>query len=98
VAHNHEFMKQFAAATQQPQAYPMVAPASLPPQAMPLQYALGEIKAPNGMRVIVLQIATPLGLAFYFFRADEAERLADNIRAQVAGIVLTPPNGAPVKG
>jgi hypothetical protein len=66
-------------------------PPALAPQPVPTQVFVGQIRTPQGA-LVVLQVATPVGVAVYFLDPEAAIRIGQMLRqcgkASKAGIVL----------
>lgn len=72
-------------------------PPGLAAQPVPTQVVVGQLQAPQGS-MVVLQVATPVGIAVYFLDPDAAIQIGQTLRqcgkASKAGLVL-PGEGDP---
>lgn len=66
----------------------MLAVPEVIPRPLPCEFTLADFRREDGTKGIVLQLASPLGVHFYFFSADAATALASEIRERVTGIVV----------
>lgn len=89
---------------QQPQQAPQLqligpVPPELCPQALPSVFSWNVISLGNGEKHVIIQAATPAGVAFYVIPAEIAEALGTGLlscaRQARSGIMVMPPGLMP---
>lgn len=73
----------------------LLAPALVTPQPVPCHPAVVQLQM-NGQKVIALQIATPVGVSFYFLSCDNAKELAKQLEAASGSGILVVPAGTKI--
>lgn len=88
-----EFMKRAMGQAAQRPMLPLIG--AIAPEAQPnptpTAFAIANAKLPDGNGVVVLQVATPSGIAFYFLAGDYAKEIGEGLvdagRVASAGLV-----------
>ncbi len=77
-----------AGPTMQLGALPLMAPIQTTPAPVQVEAGVRGIRTPDGRQVVGLQIATPIGVQFFFLSPEGARQLARQLDEASGGIVL----------
>lgn len=67
---------------------PLIANTTVRPAPGPTEIALAEVAASNGQKLIAMQLATPLGVNFFFLDLATAKQVGEQLQAIASGIVV----------